>query len=52
MKAEINEEGVLTITPDTGLEVYALGKWAEENMDGSGTMNTMNILICRKDPTS
>lgn len=31
MKAEINSKGVLKITPETELELYALKKWTEEN---------------------
>ena len=31
MKVEIDENGELTITPETPLESYALSKWCEDN---------------------
>lgn len=31
MKAKITAEGILTITPETESEVYAVKKWYEEN---------------------
>ena len=34
MKVEIDEKGVLTIKPETGLESYALSKWNESWGDG------------------
>lgn len=30
MRAEINEKGCLTVSPETPLELYALIKWYEE----------------------
>lgn len=29
MKAEMSEDGVITIRPETGLEAYALKRWNE-----------------------
>ena len=31
MKADIDATGVLTLTPETGIEAYAMRKWAENN---------------------
>ena len=31
MKADINASGVLTLTPETGVEAYALRTWAQNN---------------------
>lgn len=42
MKAAINENGVLTIEPKNGLEMYALNKWFE-NYNGKGDNSS---LIC------
>lgn len=39
MKADINEDGLLTITAQSGLEAYAIMKWFEENMSGIATKN-------------
>lgn len=36
MKAELNENGWLVITPETGVESYALKKWCEEK-SGNGS---------------
>lgn len=33
MQVTITANGVLCVTPETGLELYALKKWAEENQD-------------------
>jgi len=30
MKAEINENGVMRVTPETPTEAYALRRWADE----------------------
>lgn len=31
MKVEIDDQGILNISPETNLEIYALGKWIEDN---------------------
>lgn len=31
MKAKMNKEGKITITPEDGIEEYALDKWSSEN---------------------
>lgn len=36
MKAEINENGMLTIKTETPLESYALKKWLDENKEIGG----------------
>jgi hypothetical protein len=38
MQVKIDQNGVLLIIPDSGLEVYALKKWAEENQEGRPRM--------------
>ena len=38
MKAEIDATGMLTITPETPTEAYALGCWREEG-DSGGVLN-------------
>ena len=45
MKAEINLEGVLTISAENGLEGYALYHWLKEN---SELMSGLSIIF---DPT-
>lgn len=48
MRATINHAGLLTIEPETPLEAYALGKWAQENMvvDGDkGYWKSDNMVI-------
>ncbi len=43
MKAEIDERGCLTITPETALETYALRKW----WDGyDTTAKTCESMLC------
>jgi len=37
MKVELNEDGVLEISPETPVEAYALKHWCVEQMDGSDT---------------
>jgi hypothetical protein len=37
MKAEIDEKGVLTITPETPNEAYALRRWSQEG-DAGGVL--------------
>ncbi len=41
MKAEMDENGVLTLIPETGLESYALRQWCKENEENANP----NILI-------
>ena len=43
MKAEIDENGTLTVKPEKPLEVYALKQWAKENLttvEGATHMTT------------
>ena len=42
MKAEIDATGVMTITPETPPEAYALRRWKQEGADGLST----GILFC------
>lgn len=42
MKASITETGVLVVTPETPLETFALGKWAEIAFARQHTVETEN----------
>lgn len=42
MKASITEAGVLVVTPETPLETFALGKWADIAFAGQRTVETEN----------
>lgn len=33
MKVKLDEKGTLTVTPETGLEQYALERWSTEYFD-------------------
>jgi hypothetical protein len=37
MKATLTDKGVLIVTPETPLETFALGKWAEIALAGEHT---------------
>lgn len=56
MKVTIEASGQLMITPESGLEAYALGHWAEENLAPlykQVTAPSVRILIdCSKFPES
>lgn len=41
MKAKIEVDGTLHITPETELEIYALKKWSEDNLS-PGKAKTCN----------
>lgn len=47
MKAHLNQNGAMTIIPESEIEAYALKKWTDDNIpsDGAGTMSTKNILF-------
>lgn len=56
MKANIDRDGVLYITPETELEEYALKKWCEDHpthhtREGS-TMDSSKIIISTIKPQS
>jgi len=42
MKAELSKEGILSITSETELESYALGKWVSENIE---KISDSNLLL-------
>jgi len=42
MKATLTDKGVLIVTPETPLETFALGKWAEIALAGEHTVATDN----------
>ena len=48
MKVNINEEGILTVKPETPLEAYALRKWGEESINQSddGIWITDKLIVC------
>lgn len=48
MKAEINKDGVLQITPETELEQFALEKWSEDYFDPPTSF--ASLQICRLEP--
>jgi hypothetical protein len=35
MKATIDARGMLVITPETGIEAYALSHWSRRNLNGT-----------------
>ena len=45
MKAELSENGTLTVSAETPLEAYALRRWAEENFPGDGTFKSDSFLV-------
>ena len=42
MKAQIDATGMMTITPETPTEAYALRRWNQEGPDGLST----GVLFC------
>lgn len=42
MKASMTDKGVLVVTPETPLESFALGKWAELALAGQHTQTDNN----------
>ena len=47
LECRMDENGVLYINATTPVERYALGKWAEENVNGEepGVMRTRGIVF-------
>lgn len=39
MKIEMNSLGMLIVTPESGVEKYALDKWLDENLEGKTNIN-------------
>ena len=44
MKVDIDEKGLMHIEPETGLEAYALSKWAYDNF-ARDVYKASNIII-------
>ena len=45
MKTEIDQKGIMTIKPETGVEAYALRRWCEENCLHDGVITIEKMLI-------
>jgi len=45
MKTKINEEGKLSITPETGLEAFALRRWSDDWEQHQVTLEIRTSLI-------
>jgi len=51
MKAEMAHDGVITISAETDVEAYALGKFADQNLNGAGVLDTKGLIIDHKPPS-
>jgi hypothetical protein len=47
MKTTIRADGILVVSPENGLEAYALGRWSATNLTDwySGNAKQLNIII-------
>ncbi len=45
MITDIDQDGIMTIKPETPLEAYALKKWCADALTDEGTTSTAKLLI-------